>query len=581
MFAVVSALIPFNIFLYISIIAIILLDFMVVLLYVFLFCFKNKDISSGSYDKEQFSNKKIMFFVPHPDDELNLGAGLIERFIEFGSDVWVVFATNGDYIDLENGKKRINEAIRSLKAMGVLKNNVILLGYANDWIQGDILNSTEKVFSSMWGNTKTYGLQNHQDFHFQSHGVHAEYTKDNYLNDIKEVLQYIKPDSIFCVDMDTHPDHRITSLLFEQAMSELLIEQRQWKPQVFKGFAYRYAWFAPRDFYTYCSTLENSSENHSDLLPFYTWDSRLRFPIHPKVLTPLKRSSSAYQSFLAHGSQGAVDFFDCIINSDKIYWERRTDIIPYKTAVSLSTGDTVFKNFFCFTEINNIVEERPTQAKFISTDENDAVVFQFGKQEQIAVIWIHLLSSNNINAVMLDFGSGWFSYPVTLTEENKAVVVLPSTIITDKISLKSIDIQNHNTSFSFVEFFSTIPEKSSRWIKIADKNNNFIYSAITQNDQLQFSVYDTEKDGCYQILTDGQTQYEIKANEVFSIPVTKKKITLRVQLVDNSKVFDEIKICKQSKLTKNIMHVLYKFERLIDRMFWNITKIETWFVQHF
>ena len=36
-----------------------------------------------------------MVIVPHEDDDLNLVSGVIEKYVENGSEIYTVFATNG------------------------------------------------------------------------------------------------------------------------------------------------------------------------------------------------------------------------------------------------------------------------------------------------------------------------------------------------------------------------------------------------------------------------------------------------------------------------------------------------------
>lgn len=55
--------------------------------------------------KNIFSGKNVMFFAPHEDDEINLYGGVIEQYVKHGSEVRIVFSTNGDFYRL--GKLRI------------------------------------------------------------------------------------------------------------------------------------------------------------------------------------------------------------------------------------------------------------------------------------------------------------------------------------------------------------------------------------------------------------------------------------------------------------------------------------------
>lgn len=87
-----------------------------------------EDVDNGK--KAVFSDKSVMLIVPHEDDEVFLLGGTIEEYIRYGSEVNVVFATNGDaFLTEEIKEKRLNEAISALSFMGVDEKHVVFLGY--------------------------------------------------------------------------------------------------------------------------------------------------------------------------------------------------------------------------------------------------------------------------------------------------------------------------------------------------------------------------------------------------------------------------------------------------------------------
>ena len=50
-----------------------------------------------------FCQHKVMLIVPHEDDDINVGGGILEQYVEHGSEVYPVFVTNGDYGDSGGG----------------------------------------------------------------------------------------------------------------------------------------------------------------------------------------------------------------------------------------------------------------------------------------------------------------------------------------------------------------------------------------------------------------------------------------------------------------------------------------------
>ncbi|MGO9417368.1 MAG: PIG-L deacetylase family protein, partial [Syntrophobacteraceae bacterium] len=91
-------------------------------------------------------NTRLMIFSPHPDDE-SLGAGgLIQRVLEAGGRVKVVFMTNGDGfpegVEKEDrisnptaknytryGEERRLEAVKACTTLGLKEHDVIFLGF--------------------------------------------------------------------------------------------------------------------------------------------------------------------------------------------------------------------------------------------------------------------------------------------------------------------------------------------------------------------------------------------------------------------------------------------------------------------
>lgn len=82
-------------------------------------------------ESEFFRDKNVMIIVPHEDDDINLAGGIIEKYIKEGSEVRVVFTTNGDYSRL--GELRLEEAINVLAQMGLHEENIFFLGYGDQW----------------------------------------------------------------------------------------------------------------------------------------------------------------------------------------------------------------------------------------------------------------------------------------------------------------------------------------------------------------------------------------------------------------------------------------------------------------
>lgn len=89
------------------------------------------NFNNSIYSTEFYKNKNVMIIVPHQDDEINVAGATIKNYVDGGSEVTVVFTTNGDYYGL--GEIRINEAINAVGKLGVKPENVVFLGYGDKW----------------------------------------------------------------------------------------------------------------------------------------------------------------------------------------------------------------------------------------------------------------------------------------------------------------------------------------------------------------------------------------------------------------------------------------------------------------
>lgn len=100
------------------------------------------------------------------------------QLTQSNNDVHVLFTTNGDYYRYQ-GEKRLQEAINALNVLGVREENIIFMGYGDDW-KGEkhIYNEKEEiVMESMGGCKQTYGLETHPDYRFMKSGYHHKYQR--------------------------------------------------------------------------------------------------------------------------------------------------------------------------------------------------------------------------------------------------------------------------------------------------------------------------------------------------------------------------------------------------------------------
>lgn len=265
-------------------------------------------------------NKSVLVVIPHQDDEINLMGGLLPLLVENRIKVYVCYVTNGDFEF--PGQLRIQEAISALECLGVKRDNIFFLGYPDASNQVDkSLYGADKVVVSKSGSS-TYGSELRQDFRMMISGTHSPYTYAALKKDIKELILCLKPDIIFCSDMDPHHDHRLTSLAFEESMEEILLDEKGYSPLIFKGFAYSTSYDSVSDFFKGVNLLPTQKPNNGESLdnPCFNWDERVRFPVSENILVDNKEKNVLIKAMCKHKSQFFAKRIGSVINSDVVFW---------------------------------------------------------------------------------------------------------------------------------------------------------------------------------------------------------------------------------------------------------------------
>ena len=135
--------------------------------------------------------EKILLIVPHQDDELLVGGGLLRTLARNKEyDAYVVYTTNGDFFPHE-GEARLRESVRVLKEFaGMEESHMIFLGYGDGWRDGGHLyhQNGDRALVSMAGRIETYGLKGHADYRYARSGRHSAYRREDFKQDLKDVI---------------------------------------------------------------------------------------------------------------------------------------------------------------------------------------------------------------------------------------------------------------------------------------------------------------------------------------------------------------------------------------------------------
>ena len=343
------------------------------------------------------SNQNVLFLVPHPDDEINIGAGLIDLFKQRGMIVSVAFITYGDY-KKEEAKVRVEEALKAKNILGY--DNIFWGGYGDDYRGRHLYecNGSEKI-KSIAGYDKTYNVGTIYSYYFSKYGKQHDYTRDNYKSDLKELILDLCPEYIVCVDSDKHVEHKALSLLFDEVMGELL-KETEYRPYVYKKFAYIGVYDSVRDYF--CRPMIETLPSvkgivqTKDIVYPHLWEERIRIQNNP-CNYPLKFwLSPIFKALLAHHSQRAAIRFVQICNSDIILWNRRTDSLSYNAEFHASSGDVQYLNDFKIADFDTIRtatwDIKNTKKKlWISSAEDliPQITIELGKKSNISEIVLY------------------------------------------------------------------------------------------------------------------------------------------------------------------------------------------------
>lgn len=523
-----------------------------------------------------FAEKSVMLFAPHEDDEINLYGGVIEQYVKNGSEVKIVFLTNGDYYGL--GGLRLREALNASKKYNIPAENVIFLGYSDSLKNENTLHiynaENGELVKSRLGRGETYGIKSKAPYSQRS------FTRDNIVCDIKNIITENKPDILFCCDYDSHPDHRALSLFFEEALGKILKENDEYRPCVYKGFAYSTAWDGKNDYYApniISTALKNPSSFMEEMKPF-EWDKRVRFPVAREYLSRVMRNSSSYIAMAEYSSQTSTDHANGILNGDKVFWKRRTDSLLCSAEVASSSGNASALGSFKLAESGDITGDRePYENAWIAEDGDEmrAVAFKLKKAEKISSVVIYENpdeDSHIVNAV-LQIGSVRYNTGELKPNGEPTVFEFPP-VTSDYIAVK-VTAFTGKCSLLKVEAFEKPESAKTEFIKLENQNGDFCYDYIvSKSGREDFFVYSypSAENAQFEVLCDNEGVSALCENGKISVncPLGEAAV-ITVRLKDNPEIYDCITVRNPDERERYIISAKQRYEQRLPsfEMLWD------------
>lgn len=540
------------------------------------------------------SNKSILIFVPHEDDEINLAGNFIMYALENNCNVICCFMTNGDYNN--SGMLRIKEAIKSLKILGVAEKNIIFLGYCDQGYNSHdhiYYHADDYNYISKQGCTETYGTTEHIEWCYQKKGEHKKLNHKNVVDDIEEIILEYHADYCVCVDFDAHPDHRALSLLFEEAISNVLHKAAAYQPIILKGLSYTTGFYAVEDFRVYNQLSIAKPDKISETLeldnPGYRWDERLRIPVSQGAQSGLLLNNPIFKALLAHKTQKIAQNALSIINSDSVYWVRLTTSVTYKAKFIASSGNSEFLHDFKLFDSLSILEDHNNLAIYdcgywIPTLDDEIKSFLTYFQNSISisqiVIYENPSSQNHISLAEIELSNGFCRTIDNINEYgHKTMIDLP--IQNDVTWLKFRIVSSYGDKAGIGEFEIYEPYADEiDYIKICI-DDNFAYKWYLPVLDFEFEVKAFTKIGSPIFVNKDRYVVNfsagIKGDEInrFKGKLVKATGTIKVH-IDGTNLEDQVKLIALKwpiRIKFLAFRIINTFTILIFRLWYKMQRI--------
>ena len=480
------------------------------------------------FDKNYFGTR-VLILAPHPDDEINIAGNMILNLAAAKAEIFVAYSTDGG---LEvPAEVRAHEAVEALKILGVPREKIIFMGYGDG----------QKL---------------------------SDHTREKFKRDLKKLLLELRANIIFCVDFDSHPDHRTLSILFEETLGEILSERSDYRPEVYKKFAYATAFTAAPDFYaTNLRAVKKPKLGETDTYDFdfidranYVWEERVRFPIPEACRQTILKDNPIAEAIFAHKSQRNEWNSLRILNSDEIFFERRTDSQTFAAKVTATSGDAGKVKDFKIIDTRN-VDAAPAQIEN-HLWQGDKINFEWSEpiQVQRIVIYGNLLDDKpekislrlelaDAQAVIDKAGiylDNVKNFNAELPSRGRPLVIDTEKIFVTRAEISAVDA-GKNFGLAEVEFFANAEplRKIQPFIKLTVKDN-FVYNYAVPYEVDKISV------GLYRFHVDSPVKITATAGDenILSEVITDGELILNfgrateivvtAEVIGDSSIYDRI-----------------------------------------
>ena len=382
-------------------------------------------------------------------------------------------------------------------------------------------------------------------------------TLKNLKADLKKLLLNLRANIIF------YPvDCEILSATFEQALGEILNETCDYRPEVYQKFALATAvnsvpdFYAPNLFSVRRPKVGVTDDYNFDVIDRanYSWQNRVRFPVSESCRKTFLKNNLLAAALSAYKSRRAELSPLKILNSDEVFFERRTDNQLYRAKIystSDNDDDEKIRDFKIFSNEN--FTWRPTEGANLIIDFDEEV------QVRRIVIYGNALDEDGAEIILrlkcYKFFCGIDKAGNYIDNTNEIKMKLPArgqpcVYDVEKIFVKCAEIIPVNAGKNFgiaeLEFFTNAEplRKISPFIKLCiGKDFFYKYFVPDEVEKIPIGLYRYHIDEPVKICADvnGEnilTEILTEDEEIILNLSDAKEVVLTAEVVGNANVYD-------------------------------------------
>ena len=272
---------------------------------------------------------QVMVVAPHPDDDVIIASGVIQRALQRGETVYVVFVTNGDFVGQSTGFFRQGEAVNAQASLGLTnEDRLIFLGYPDGLVfdmRDEFRFGTGAPLVSHNGIAATYGNRGlgRADYHTYRFGSPALYSWTNVVGDMTDILNTLHPTHIVTTTQwDQHLDHEATFFLVQTAVLNAIAASPGYNPTVHKTTVWPGddSWPLPGDPTTYFTQIPKPPFGNRHGANPLIWGERESLDV-PLAMQVSSATNAKELAIASHATQGGLSgYIGRWVHKDEFFW---------------------------------------------------------------------------------------------------------------------------------------------------------------------------------------------------------------------------------------------------------------------